>query len=475
MKFFFLLIFLLHISLYPSPPDCTKPVVYRFYSNSDILFYTQYRFPAGCDSIHSIPSDTKGFPKYPDASFRETYGSGFFSGKELNRIPDSAGYFIDYCVTEITKNFQAEGNGSLDIYTTLDLDFQKYMEGQAESRFQNQKKENFSNVEVSAIALDVKTGGIRAMIGGKKYSETNKYNRALFSRRQISSTFKPFLYAYAIESSGFLPDALFEDKPIIMNDREGLPWKPKNYYPYYLGTVTLKKAIVVSINTVALQLLQLSGIPEIAGVSRKIFAMKDNMIEERITDNPSLALGSIDLSPLELAGGYLVLANNGLKFPPSGIRRIEDRNGEIFKDLYQSSVKRKERIFTGNTIAVLTDMLKTVITDGTAKEFYQRNLDFEIAGKSGSSPADSWFAGYTPGTVVVAWAGYDFPAESKKRKLPLFIVIPFWMDLISYFRPTEKKFTIPEELEEREFCWDTGKKPDDECTVISGLFPKRKK
>ncbi|MCE9499303.1 MAG: hypothetical protein K8R21_02180 [Leptospira sp.] len=409
MIFGIIILFLLDLPVFPIDDQCRNPVSYRFYSKDDILFYTHYFFPDYCSS-----NSQGNFSESRDIGRNSSFVRPF-EEKEIyrNRIPETAGYFIDYCLGEIRNISLKERNVSLDIFTTIDPEYQKFIEDRAKIHFIEKKKQDsskqpfdFRNTEIAAIALDVTTGGIRGMIGGKNYSAENKYNRAVSSRRQISSTIKPFLYALAIESKGFLPDSLFEDKPVSMLDREGLSWKPKNFYPYYLGKVTLKKAIVVSINTVAVQLIQMTGVHEMAGLSRRIFGIEEVSPGNRIMDNPSLSLGSIDLTPLELAAGYLVLANGGIRTPVFSVRRISDRKGVTLADFEPVSGDRMKRIFSRTTVSMIIDFLKTVVTEGTAKEFYRRNLDFEIAGKSGSSPSDSWFAGFTTDTI-------DFNCENK--------------------------------------------------------------
>jgi penicillin-binding protein 1A len=296
-------------------------------------------------------------------------------------------------------------------------------------------------VEAAAVVVRTGTGAIAGLTGSIRYSQVNSFNRAVKSRRQISSTFKPFLYALAVEKKGYTGDSEFTDKPVRMKNRDGTDWEPGNYYPYYLGEVSFREGLVVSINTIAVQLIKILGVDAVSERAREVFRIKGNSIEDRIKGEPSLSLGSIDLTPLELAKGYLVIASLGREIFPYPIKEVKGEDGRVILD-YSGKMQELSgrRIYSKKAMADIREMLKEVITEGTARSFMSGSFPFEVAGKSGSSPGDSWFAGFNSDYLLVTWAGYDRPAMSRKGKLPEFVVLPYWYNLMKKLAPESKHF-----------------------------------
>ncbi len=367
-----------------------------------------------------LGNGSKGSGPVPRA-LRDRYEKAL-AGLAGNASPPPTGaYFRDYCLSLLKKENLIRDSGTLRVYTTLDLKSQKLLEESVadflekyrdQPRYKVEILKSLPQVEAAALILDTKTGALRAMIGGRSYEKSGPYNRAVQSRRQISSTIKPFLYAEALELCGLRGDTMMTDRPVEMKNRDGSPWRPKNFYPGYRGDVPLRDALVVSINTVAVQLIGRVGTERMAGKAREIFRMPDNDMDRRVPAEPSLALGSLDLTPLELAKGYLILAGDGTERLPRAMERITDGSGrDVETDLTRSPPRPGKRFFRQETVREIRGMLKDVIARGTAADFIKEPLTYEIAGKSGSSPGDSWFAGFTSGTLIVTWAGFDRQKE----------------------------------------------------------------
>jgi len=384
--------------------------------------------------------------------------------------------YINFCMDELSKKGFDVNRMRGSVFThyspysqrILYEKSQKYfIDLQGHDAHRTEKLRELPPIESASIFIDTKSGGIMALLGGKSPASIQEFNRVYQSKRQISSTIKPFLYATALEDGRFHAASLFVDKPLVLHDSKGTIWKPENFYPYYLGEMTLKRGLVVSVNTLAVQLMEALGRVHYANKIKKVFFLPGNQIAERVLEEPSLALGSLDLSLYELAKGYTMLANNGVEIVPSAVTMVQDETGYI---LWKKKSNRAERLFSRESVAIITEMLEDVIRNGTAAKFSGDGFPFAVAGKSGSSPADSWFAGYNPSYLLVAWAGYDYPELSLQGHIPLFTVIPFWMDVMSTHKPIEQNFTIPIGLERLSFCEQGGCLTKKKCEMMQGLF-----
>jgi penicillin-binding protein 1A len=237
------------------------------------------------------------------------------------------------------------------------------------------------------------------MVGGASYLES-KFNRAVQSKRQPGSSFKPFIYTAAIEE-GFLPNDTIEDAPISFKvwpnkwNPKGY-WAPKNFDGRFHGEVTLRHALEQSLNIPAIKLLEQVGIDKAIDVARRMG------IESRLEPALSLALGASEVTNLEITSAFGVLANNGVRFEPISITKIENRDGEI---LFEQEPDGK-RVLDANVAAIMTDMMRGVITRGTG---YQANIGRPAAAKTGTSQNfhDAWFVGFVPQLVTGVWVGND--------------------------------------------------------------------
>ena len=267
------------------------------------------------------------------------------------------------------------------------------------------KMGNQDNLQVASIMINPKTGGIIALSGGLNYAKS-QYNRAITAKRQVGSTMKPFLYYAALEN-GLVSSSLFKSEATTFNFAENKTYSPNNYNQIYANKdITMAAAIAYSDNIYAVKTHLFLGMDTLVNTAKKAGIKQD------LPNNPSLALGTTELSMLDFARGYQTLANNGDKMDLYFISRIEDLDGNI---LY----KRKEKhdyVLNSNNVFILNEMLTSTsnpafndYTTPTALSLANR-MSRKYALKTGTTNTDSWSIGYTPELLMLVWIGND---ESK--------------------------------------------------------------
>ena len=254
------------------------------------------------------------------------------------------------------------------------------------------------NVGEGALVAMTPDGVVRALVGGRNYAES-QFNRAIAARRQPGSAFKPFVYLTALEH-GLTPDTVREDKPISVQG-----WRPENFEHEYLGPVTLTQALANSLNTVSVRLTMEVG-P--AAVVRTAYRLG---IESKLEPNASIALGTSEVSVIELVSAYATFANGGLAVAPHVVERIRSADG---KTLYTRATQTLGRIVDPRTVGMMNTMMRETLVSGTA-----RRADLPgwlAAGKTGTSQdfRDAWFIGYTSRLVTGVWLGNDDNSPTKK-------------------------------------------------------------
>jgi penicillin-binding protein 1A len=260
------------------------------------------------------------------------------------------------------------------------------------------QKGDKNGVSQGAIVAMTPDGAVRAMVGGRNYSES-QFNRAVAAKRQPGSAFKPFVYLTALER-GLTPDSVREDAPIKLKG-----WQPENYGHEYFGPVTLSKALALSLNTVSVRLtMEFSP----AAVIRTAYRLG---IASRLEPNASIALGTSEVSPLELVSAYAPFANGGLAVVPHVIERITASNGNV---LYLRNEQPLGRIIEARYVAMMNEMMAQTLTIGTAHKAALPG--WPAAGKTGTSQdfRDAWFIGYTGHLVTGVWLGNDDGTPTKK-------------------------------------------------------------
>src|SRR4030081_1296069 len=261
-----------------------------------------------------------------------------------------------------------------------------------------QKGEKF-DVEQGALIAMTPEGTVRAMIGGKSYAES-QFNRAVAARRQPGSAFKPFVYLTALER-GLTPDSLRDDKPI---DLKG--WRPENYGHEYFGPGTLTQALANSLNTVSVRLTVEFGPTAVAKTAYRLG------ITSKLEPNPSLALGTSEVSVIELVSAYAPFANGGNMVGPHVVERIRTADGK--KTLYTNANTSFGRVVDARYVGMMNAMMRQTLLSGTAPSASLPG--WVAAGKTGTSQdfRDAWFIGYTGHLVTGVWLGNDDSSPTKK-------------------------------------------------------------
>jgi penicillin-binding protein 1A len=249
------------------------------------------------------------------------------------------------------------------------------------------------------VALDPRTGDVRAMVGGRTY-ERGGFNRATSARRQPGSAFKPFVYAAAL-SVGLTPATEVDDDPVDVEDENGKIWSPANYGDEYMGRVTMRRALMRSANAATVR------VSRSVGEQRVIAAARRNGVASPLRPVPAIALGAVEVTPLELVAAYAPFANGGVRVVPRLVRRIEAADGTL---LWATETVRAPAMDPMDAYQ-MTSMLRAAVDYGTGRTIRSMGVKGAVAGKTGTTNdgADVWFVGYTPTVVAGFWFGHDSP------------------------------------------------------------------
>ncbi|MBW1835114.1 MAG: penicillin-binding protein 1A [Deltaproteobacteria bacterium] len=362
-----------------------------------------------------------------------------------NKTSLKAPYFVEY-VKDFLENIIGSSRlykGGLTIYTTLSYELQKTAEdaiakgiSDLESRMKQQGIIN-PDPQSALVCLDIQSGGILAMIGGKDFYKS-PYNRATVARRQPGSAFKPIVYAHAMEK-GFTQNMMILDAPVAFKGRKkGEAWKPENFSKNYQGEITLRKALALSKNIPAVRLIEMLGPSSVVQFGYKLG------IKSTLSPNLSLALGTSEVTLLELTSAYTVFPNRGKSIKPYGVMEIVDHNGRIVW-----RAKPKKRLVMSRTgAAIMTDMLMAVVKEGTGKK--ANIIKRPVAGKTGTTDKckDALFVGFSPSIATGVWVGRDKFVTLGKRETGARAALPIWMEFMEKALADEpfQYFDIPDDV-----------------------------
>jgi penicillin-binding protein 1A len=293
-----------------------------------------------------------------------------------------------------------------------------------------------TNLEGSLLCMDVHTGYILTMIGGRDFDKS-PYNRAMAAKVQVGSAFKPFIYLAALER-GYDVDSVVPDEPRQYKAGLGRSWSPRNYDGKYSGAITIRDAIAYSKNAATVGLLDQIGIEPV----RKV--LSDLGIGINLENNLSIALGSSNMTLVDLVKGFSAFANGGYRVSPIFIRRIEDRQGKVL----EANETRRSRAMPSETAFKMNMLLQGVTSYGTAKE--ASRLGYPVAGKTGttSSYFDALFIGYSPHLCTGVWTGFDQRASLGKSESGGRVALPIWMRFMASAlrrHPPDEFTPLPEE------------------------------
>jgi len=395
-------------------------------------------------------------------------------------VDNEAPYFVDLVSDELNAAFPGLTTqpGTIDVYTTLDINLQRAaLEAvrngleKVDALLAGRKRKRPQPPQAALMAIDPRTGEILAMVGGRSYNQS-QFNRAVVAHRQPGSVFKPFVYLAAFERAvaegrtDFTPASITDDSPATF-DFNGQIWEPKNYEDYD-GEITWRQALAKSRNLGTIQVGYRVGFDNVAALWRKVGVGTPPQAY------PSIALGVFELTPLEVATAYTIFTNDGAVRPLHAIDRIATAT----KELRPPAVKLKP-VARPDTTFLVTNMLRSVINEGTGAGARSAGFTLDAAGKSGTTNdlRDAWFVGFTPELLTVTWVGYD-------DNLPLGLsgstaALPIWTEFMkrALAGHANAQFQAPDGITWVEIDKDTGKLATPDCprrmmeSFISGTEP----
>jgi penicillin-binding protein 1B len=365
-----------------------------------------------------------------------------------------APYFVDFLSKQLTELYPGEALTSqgLSIYTTLDPMVQRAAQKALSRGLARLERNNPSlaanradeRLQGAVIVMQPKTGNILAMVGGRDYTKT-QFNRATQARRQPGSVFKPFVYLASLDS--FTPASLLSnrERTHMIN---GQAWRPHNFDKSQGGRMRMRTALAKSVNLATVDLALRVGLDKVAAVARGF------ELAAPIKPYPSLALGALEVSPLEIARAYCALAAGGVLPFPLSLREVTNQNSQVLH-------RRHMKIHAVTTPAkayLMSSLLRSVVSEGTAKSLARLGIDFPVAGKTGTSNdyRDAWFIGYTPEILALVWVGFDqgrsLHASGAQAALPI------WAELIKSipWQVSGRWFRRPAGVSPALICSDSG-------------------
>jgi len=392
---------------------------------------------------------------------------------------NDAPYFVDYVKKELAERYPpevltAEG---LRIFTTLDVHLEKLAEKSVRENLANlearyprlKRKEENHRLEECLISLEPQSGKIRAMVGGRDYRQS-QLNRITQSKRQPGSAFKPFTYLAAFQETlddgpvKLLPTSYVDDEPWTWQYAENMSWSPHNYKDEYFGHVTLIKALEESLNAATSKIAYTIGLD-------RVLEMAKRMGFGDLPPYPSVVLGGIEVSPMQIATAYSIIADYGMSVPPYAITAVVDESGKVIEghELKAEQVISPELAYMGQF------MLEQVINHGTGHPAREMGFKIPAAGKTGTTNdlKDAWFSGFTPNLLTVVWTGFD--AKEDLNLTGAQASLPAWtayMKGATASRPV-LDFTVPLGIVSERVDPTTGYKASPWCpTTIEGVFPR---
>jgi penicillin-binding protein 1A len=407
------------------------------------------------------------------------------NGLEVNE--SSGQYFKEAVRRELVDRFgwTRVSQGGLRVFTTLDIELQRSAEALVEKNLEDiEKRRGFTAtprsklpkvkegqmpdyLQGALIAIDPTNGYVRALVGGREFTES-RFNRAIQAKRQSGSAFKPFVYAAALEA-GYTPATLITrlNDPLLVNQEE---WLPEDEHSD-ADSMTLRAALRTSSNRAAVQLLNTVGIPKAVTAAQKMNVGTPPSV-------PSLALGASDVTLAALTAAYGAFANGGIVRKPILIRRVEDRDGNV---LYNEPGKA-DRAVSEATAFLMASMLADVVNAGTAYRARQSGFTLPAAGKTGTTNdyVDAWFVGFTPKLVTGVWIGFDQPRTIIRNGYAGEIAVPLWASFMKVATKDDKPEWLarPANVIGTNVCRISGKLPAGGCDHVEvvnrdGLVEKR--
>ena len=379
-----------------------------------------------------------------------------------------APYFVDYIGETLAEQFPGltQSTTAVDVYTTLDLHLQRVAQDAVSDGLVKvdqllSKRKRASRPQAALIAIDPQTGEILAMVGGRSYNQS-QFNRAVSANRQPGSVFKPFVYLAAFERAAedgvttLTPATLVNDEPTTF-DAGGTPWSPSNYENEYDGEITLRRALAMSRNAATVKVAEQAGFDRVANLWKKIGAGTPPR------PFPSIALGVFEATPFQVATAYTIFPNNGERRELRPLLKITRGGASVaIAETPPKSVTRPE------TAYLVTNMMRSVINEGTGAGVRAAGFALDAAGKTGTTNdlRDAWFVGFTPELLTVVWVGLD---ENQALGLSgAQAAVPIWTAFMirALAGHGDQPFTVPPNVTFTDIDRDTGEATAPGCLRI---------
>ena len=403
---------------------------------------------------------------------QEEYKKAVKSSIELNtrkKQRQSYSWYVNFIRQKLEREigYDLLYKSGLKIFTSLDTRIQENAEISVkknlailEKRMKNKKIK--SKPECAVVVLDIKTGAVLAMVGGKDFSKS-KFNRVTIAKRQPGSSFKPFIYALAIKD-GYSQNCTLRDVPTIFNISPKKEWKPQNFSRTYSGEMTIRKALAKSKNIPAVRMLEKLKPQRLADFAKTLG------INSQIAPTLSMALGTYETTLLELTNAYTVFPRKGIYKAPWYVEKIQSGK----ENIYPQKAPKTKRVFPERESAVVVDLLTGVMEEGTGKR--GRINGYPLAGKTGTTDdyRDALFIGFSPSIAIGVWVGCDDNTSLGRYETGAKAALPIWYDIMKEIVEHKKYpeyFPVPDKVILKTFDPDSGKILDRKSlNGTTGLF-----
>jgi len=419
------------------------------------------------DSLRSLPLELKS-PK--DESGRAPYFTEMIRQHLLDKFGENELY-----------------SGGLRVITTLNWNIQKVAEREMKNKLDSMQasyerifsinnpnytyikndtigghvfpKRAYKELQGAAVSVNNENGDVLALVGGKSFAES-KFNRAVQALRQPGSSFKPFVYTAAMDN-GYHPSDIFYDGPIVLEIPGQKEWRPQNFDNEFMGEMTLRDGLRLSRNLVAIKLLQKLNPQQV------IFYATRMGITTPLQPVASLAIGTSEVKLIDIASAYTVFPNGGIKAPYRYILKVTDRYGNVLED---NSAIQKEEVLSAQTAYIMTNMLQSVVDNGTGRAARALGFTRPAGGKTGTSDnfCDNWFIGFTPQITSGVWVGFDDKTSIGKNQTGSVNALPIWTAIMKAAHDTLPitNFEIPDGIAFADICLKSGKLATARCTDV---------
>ena len=416
--------------------------------------YSPYRDPDRCRRRRNEVLQAMHSNGWLDAGRLEKGLAEPLAPRSLAPQPRRNPYFIDYLQGQLNALYAPEALASLGltVHTTLDPLVQEAAETALRNGLENlenrypglRRQDPTRQLQGAVVVMKPATGAILAMVGGRDY-RYSQFNRISQARRQAGSTFKVFTYLAGLEVLTPIAPLSNAARTYRVNGRD---WRPRNYVPIDQPVVSMREALARSVNRATVDLAMRVGLEKVVATARPF------EFSSPLVPYPSLALGAVDLYPLELARAYCAFATNGTLPFPLGLRAVFDEDGQLI----EHRAMQLKRIIPPSRAFLITSLLQSVVQQGTGRPLAGWGIDFPVAGKTGTTNnyRDAWFVGYTPDLLTLVWVGFD---DGDSLQIPgARAALPIWAAIMRAIphQLTKADFMPPPEVVRHAVCTRNG-------------------